>query len=58
MANSPQPNMPPSYAGSGGGGMNVYITVAGDTDPDAAARRIWIKLRELKRHQGGRSLDL
>lgn len=25
---------------SGGGGGNVYITVSGDTDPDAAARRI------------------
>lgn len=33
-----------------GGGCVINITVAGDTDPDAAARRIWLKLRTLKRH--------
>lgn len=37
----------------GGGGGNVYITVAGDSDPDGAARRIAEKLTRLKRNRGG-----
>lgn len=47
-----------AYAAAAGGGGNVYITVAGDSDPDAAARHIWLKLRDFKRHQGGKSLGL
>lgn len=40
------------------GGDTYIFQIAGDTDPDAAARRIWLKLRDLKRHRGGQSLGL
>lgn len=43
--------------GQGRGG-DVYITVQGDTNPEAAAERIWQLLRERKRHHGGQSLGL
>lgn len=43
------------FSGNSQGG-NVYITVQGDTDPDAAAQRIWERLRTLKRHKGNVSL--
>lgn len=44
--------------GTGGTVTNIYITVQGDTDPDAAARRIQQKLLRLKRVNGGTSLGL
>lgn len=42
----------------GAGGVNIYITVSGDTDPDAAARRIHQKLRRYKKHIGNVPLGL
>lgn len=42
--------------GGGGGNTNIYITVAGDTDPDAAARAIHQKLRRYKKKLGNTSL--
>ena len=47
----------PVNAGQGGGDT-YYITVQGDTDPDAAARRIHQKLRTYRRHNGNMNLGL
>jgi cell wall-associated NlpC family hydrolase len=45
------------HAGRGGGDVyNIYVQ--GDTDPDAAARRIIQKIRDYKRHQGGRDTGI
>jgi cell wall-associated NlpC family hydrolase len=50
---APMHTSPHAY-GHGGGGDTYYITVQGDSDPDAAARRIIQKVRDYKRHHGGR----
>jgi hypothetical protein len=39
-------------SGNGGGGDTIYITVQGDTDPDAAARSIEAKLWNLRKNRG------
>lgn len=49
---------PHSQSLRGLAGGDVYITVAGDTDPVGAARRIAERLRELKRVQGGAALGI
>jgi hypothetical protein len=47
----------PEYVGPGGGG-NIYITVQGDTNPDAAAFRIWQQLRHYRTTHGNIPLKL
>ena len=45
--------------GSGGGaGGNIYISVAGDSDPDGAALRIIQRLRKYKQHHGNAALGI
>jgi hypothetical protein len=45
--------------GNWGGGGDVYnIYVSGDTDPDAAARRIIQRVRDYKRRHGGQSTGI
>jgi hypothetical protein len=44
--------------GSSGAGGNVFVTVQGDTNPDAAALRIWQILRDFRRHNGNMNLGL
>ena len=44
--------------GGGGGGGNIYVTVAGDSDPDGAALRIVQKLRKYKTRHGGQALGI
>lgn len=44
--------------GYSSGGDCYYITVAGDTDPDGAARRIHQRLKKYRQHNGNRPLGL
>jgi hypothetical protein len=51
-------NGPERVIPNGGGGDTYYITVAGDSDPDAAALRIIQKVRDYKRHHGNQPTNI